>query len=259
VVVRQNRAVPILLVLTFAFLLYLAGCFGSEQPTVAIEESPTPIAQATPPSIVGPGLTIPESPEEPFFYTIQSDDKLAAIASSFNVPLDVILRANPQLDPSFFLAGQEILIPGATTDNTVVENLGPERADGVTVNHVIESGDTLGGIANEYTVKLDALIQANPDIDPGNLSVNAILVIPPWGTGFAPGELSPRSTPVASTRQPGDPSLEHTVEAGQFIRLIADLYNVTPAQIVEANDLDASGNNIQIGQVLLIPPPVAEP
>ena len=45
--IRQNRAVPILLVLTLAFILYLGGCFGSEEPTTAVEESPTPVPTVT--------------------------------------------------------------------------------------------------------------------------------------------------------------------------------------------------------------------
>ena len=38
---------------------------------------------------------------------------------------------------------------------------------------------------------------------------------------------------------------------------IALLYNVTIPQIVDANGLENGGNNIQVGQMLLIPPPLA--
>lgn len=260
--IRQNRAVPILLVLTFAFILYLAGCFGSEQTSTAAEDTQTPVVTPTTPAIVDPDLNIPESNEEPFYHTIQTGDTLPVIASTYNVPVDVIIRANPQVTDGYILAGDELLIPGASTDNTVLENEGPDRADGITVTYVVESGDNLGLIASQWTVTLEALVEANPDVDANSLQVNQLLVIPPWGSGYAPGELAPRTTPVASTRQPGDPALEHTVEAGQFISLIAELYNVTVNQIVDANDLEAGGNNIQINQVLLIPPPkepTAEP
>ena len=47
--------------------------------------------------------------------------------------------------------------------------------------------------------------------------------------------------------------------AGDYISAIAELYNVTIPQIVEANGLGNGGNSIQVGQVLLIPPPLSAP
>lgn len=255
--IRQNRAVPILLVLTFAFILYLGGCFGSEEPTTAVTETPTPIPTLTAPPIVDPSITPPASQEEPFYHTVEAGELLGSIASRFNVTVDVIIRANPQLDPNLIIAGERLLIPGAGTNNEILESVGPDRPDGVTVSYVVESGDTLGAIANTWTVSLEALLEANPGVDPATLQPNQLLEIPPWGTGFDPSELSPRVTPVASTRSPGDPPLEHEVVAGDGVAAIAVLYNVTTAQIVEANGLENGGNSIQIGDVLLIPPPLA--
>ena len=50
--IRQNRAVPILMVLTLAWVLFLAGCFGSEQPLDAVETTPTVVATPTPQPVV---------------------------------------------------------------------------------------------------------------------------------------------------------------------------------------------------------------
>lgn len=254
--IRQNRAVPILLVLTFAFILYLGGCFDSDSTSIAVEESPTPIPTLTAAPIVDPEIDIAQSQEEPFYHTVESGDRLGSIASKYNVTVDVIIRANPQMDPNLIIAGEQLRIPGAGTNNEVLENVGPDRADGVTVNYVVEPGDTLGAIASTWTVSLEALLETNPEADPSTLQVNQLLVIPPWGSGIDASELRPRVTPVASTRQPGDPPLEHEVEAGNFISEIAALYNVTINQIVDANGLTNGGNSIQIGQVLLIPPPL---
>lgn len=256
--IRQNRAVPILLVLTFAFLLYLGGCFGTEEASTAVETTPTPLPTPTSPPVVDPGITPSGSQEEPFYHTVETGDRLASIASKYNVTVDVIIRANPQMDPNLIIAGEQLRIPGAGTNNEVLESAGPDRPDGVTVDYVVEPGDTLGAIANTWTVSLDALLEANPDVDPANLQVNQLLTIPPWGTGIDAADLRPRVTPVASTRQPNDPPLEHEVVAGDFIAAIAELYNVTITQIVEANGLENGGNSIQVGQVLLIPPPRAD-
>jgi len=256
--IRQNRAVPILLVLTVAFVLYLGGCFGSEEPETATLETATPVPTMTAAPVVSPSIDI-ETQEDPFYHTVEPGDLLASIASKYNVTPDVIIRANPQMNPSVIIVGEELLIPGAGTDNTVVESDGPDRPDGVTVEYLIEPGDTFGAIAAAYTVSLDALVEANPEVDPANLQVNQLITIPPWGTGIDASELQPRVTPVASTRQPGDPPLEHEVVAGDFLAAIAEAYNVTTAQIIEANGLEDGGNNIQVGDVLLIPPPEREP
>ncbi|MDA9359870.1 LysM peptidoglycan-binding domain-containing protein, partial [bacterium] len=136
-----------MLVLTFAFILHLGGCFGSEEPTTAVEESPTPVPTPTAAPIVDPGITPGTSSEAPFYHTVETGDRLGSIASKYNVTVDVIIRANPQMDPNLIIAGEQLRIPGAGTNNEVLESVGPDRPDGVTVSYVIESGDTLGQIA----------------------------------------------------------------------------------------------------------------
>lgn len=252
--IRQNRAVPILLVLTLAFVLYLGGCFGSEEPETAVETTATPLPTMTASPVVSPSIDV-ESQEEPFYHTVQTGDRLGTIAATYNVTVDVIIRANPQMDPNVIIAGEKLRIPGAGTNNTVLENAGPDRADGVTVQYVIQPGDTLGGLSAIWTVSLDALIEANPEVNAGNLQVNQLLTIPPWGTGIPSSELQPRVTVTAVVRRPNDPPIEHTVAAGEFIAGIAELYSVTIQQIVDFNALENGGNDIQVGQVLLIPPP----
>ena len=120
--IRQNRAVPILMVLTLAWVLYLAGCFGGEEPTISVEEAPTvAVPTPTPAPVVIETDTTAVPAEEPFIYTIEEGDLLATIAAKVNVSPDVILRANPDLNPNVLIVGDTLRIPGATTVNTVEE------------------------------------------------------------------------------------------------------------------------------------------
>jgi LysM repeat protein len=255
VVIRQNRAVPILLVLTFAFILYLAGCFGSEEPTTATEETPTAVVATPTPAPVVSEDVVADPREEDFYHTIEEGDRLGSIASKYGVTTDVIIRANPDLNPNVLIVGQRLLVPGATTNNESLANTGPDDRDvGVESDYAVQPGDTMGAIAEEWTVSLEALLEANPDVDPSNLQVNQLLVIPPFGTGLDPAEIEARSTPVPVEREPGEP-LTHIVAAGDFIAAIAEVYGVTINEIVEANGLPNGGNEIQVGQALLIPPP----
>jgi LysM repeat protein len=45
-------------------------------------------------------------------------------------------------------------------------------------SHVVQSGDTLSSIARKYGVKLDALMSANPGLDPRRLRVGQTLSVP---------------------------------------------------------------------------------
>jgi len=69
---------------------------------------------------------------------------------------------------------------------------------------------------------------------------------------------SPTATrPPLVTRPPQTPAgtpRVHTVARGEFLSLIAELYDVDPQDIIDLNDIE-NPNRIFPGQVLLIPPP----
>jgi LysM repeat protein len=63
------------------------------------------------------------------------------------------------------------------------------------LTHVVERNETLLGIAIEYGISLDALLAANPGVNPRFLSIGQALIIP--GPGGQPIlELAPSPTPV---------------------------------------------------------------
>lgn len=258
--IRENRAVPILMVITIAWVLYLAGCFGSEEPNLAVEtpESVTPVATSTPEPVVtqAAGAAISAS-EDPFIHTIEQGDLLTTIAATYNVPTDVIVRANPNLDPNVLIVGAQLRIPGATTDNSAFESREEARAAGEPIDYVVASGDNMGLIAEAWTVSLTALLEANPDVAPEALQIGQLLVIPPYGTGLSPDQLAALSTPEPVERTPGEP-LEVTVEPGDSLSEYATLYSVTVNEIMAANGLE-DPNAISVGDLLLIPPPSQTP
>jgi nucleoid-associated protein YgaU len=70
-----------------------------------------------------------------------------------------------------------------------------------------------------------------------------------------PTPIPPGATVVITPTPTVDPATlrTHTVEAGETLSSIADLYNVTAEQIQELNGID-DPSSIQAGQELLIPP-----
>ena len=57
----------------------------------------------------------------------------------------------------------------------------------VSDTYTVQAGDTLGTIAQGYGITLEALIQANPSVDPNFITVGMVLNIPPIEVNINPG------------------------------------------------------------------------
>ena len=172
------------------------------------------IPSSTPGPVPCPGGTL---------YTIRAGDTLFALAQRYNTTVDAILRANPGIDPNNLRVGQIICIPGT----------GPVPCPGGTL-YTIRAGDTLFSLAQRFNVTVDAIIQANPGIDPNNLRIGQEICIP--GTGPAP---CPGGT-------------LYTIRAGDTLFSLAQRYNTTVDAILRANP-GIDPNNLRVGQVICIP------
>jgi spore coat assembly protein SafA len=103
-------------------------------------------------------------------YIVQPGDYLNAIAYQYNVTLDALLSANPQIDnPDLIYPGQAIQIPVASA---VIPITG-QRV------YIVLAGDTLSGIAHAYGTSVTALVQANPGITNPDLIYPGELIILP--------------------------------------------------------------------------------
>lgn len=158
-------------------------------------------------------------------YTIRAGDTLFSLAQRYNTTVDAIIRANPGIDPSNLRIGQVICIPSSTP--------GPVPCPGGTL-YTIRAGDTLFALAQRYNTTVDAILRANPGIDPNNLRVGQIICIP--GTGPVP---CPGGT-------------LYTIRAGDTLFSLAQRYNTTVDAILRANP-GIDPNNLRVGQVICIP------
>ena len=103
--------------------------------------------------------------------------------------------------------------------------------------YTIRAGDTLSALAARFGTTVEAILAANPGLDPRNLQVARIICIP------GPGVVCPGGTSYAI--QPGD----------TFFAL-ARRFGVSLQALLAANP-QADPNNLQIGQVVCIPVPPA--
>ncbi len=199
---------------------------------------PTAASSATPPSpesglppmpgnetpTPAPGTATPD--QDIFTYTVQPGDTLSAIARQFGVSVDDLIQHNQLLDPNALRSGQSIRIPGEAPP-------GLPTAEGVI--HIVQPGETLFGIAQQYGVPLDQLAQANEITNLSILRSGQRLLIP----------LSEGQAPASERRI-------HVVQAGDTLTALAARYGVTPAAIVAANQL-ADPNKLVVGMQLIIP------
>jgi len=216
------------LVLGVATVATLAGCLDpsyrskrtpTDTPVVpkeTVEEPVTPVSDvptATPADVaVTPVITEETSPVAPApktidatpvvattpvaapavpattTYIVQRGDTLSKISKRFNIKIDAIKAANPQVKGDVIKLGQKLTLPGKVE---VGEQKVPEGAiapvkrtvkefkpyEGATREVVVKSGDTLGGLAVANGVTVRQLKQMN-GLDKDVIRVGQKLVVP---------------------------------------------------------------------------------
>jgi len=127
---------------------------------VGVPTPPTPSVPTLPPCTNG------------FYYTIRAGDTLFLLSQQFGVSVEAIMRANPGINPNNLQIGQTICIPRAITPTPPI----PACPNGF--YYSIRPGDTYFGISRQFGVSIDALIRANPGVNPDNLQVGQIICVP---------------------------------------------------------------------------------
>ena len=103
--------------IVFICILFISACAPQSASGTPLEKSLQPYLTVTP-------STTPEKPEglvvsvktpipspTPFTYTVKAGDTLSQIAEKYNVQLDNLQAANPNVDPNGMAVGQKLMIP----------------------------------------------------------------------------------------------------------------------------------------------------
>jgi LysM repeat protein len=96
---------------------FLCACTTQNPGGTPIVKTPQPFLTVTPsttpdkPGGLVTSLKTPIPSPTPFVYTVQAGDTLGGIADKFNVQLDVLQAANPDVDPNGMAIGQKLKIP----------------------------------------------------------------------------------------------------------------------------------------------------
>ena len=101
------------------------------------------------------------------------------------------------------------LTPGATTTPALGFVAGPAALPSPTpFTYVIQAGDTMGALAQQFGVPLDALIAANPGVSPNAMPVGATLYIP-TDKNNPTNESTPTPVPFAVAQVQCYPTLDN--------------------------------------------------
>ncbi len=187
--------------------------------------TPVPVATATPvPATSTPvPQPTPTTPAQAFPYVVQAGDTLSSIADKFNTTV-AVLKALNNLESDSVTAGQTLIIPG--TPPAATPTTAPTAQK---ITYVVKAGDNLFRIGLRFGVPWQTIARANGIVNPANLQIGQVLVIPTTGTT----------------------GRTYTVKAGDTLTSIALRFNTTVQAIMIANNL--TNSVIMPGQVLKIP------
>lgn len=196
--------------------------------------------------ITAEGAPTPTS--EPYRYVVEEGDSLGTIAQQFGVSAVSIMENNNLQDPNNVFVGQVLLIPnyippapttnssGETAAGGATDNTGSAAPTGQEVSHVVQPGETLYGIAQKYGADANAIAEANNVTNRNQLRVGQKLIIP---------GVTVRDAAAALGRV-------HTVQSGESLTAIAQLYGVSAEEIIAFNNI-SNPDAIYVGQELVIP------
>jgi LysM repeat protein len=213
----------------------------------------------------------PKRTATPSVYTIRNGDVFSVIAKQFDLALDELMAANPNVNPERLTIGQKLIIPipqedevaesdevdevnetttatrtatprttrtatprttrTATPRATRTATIGPRR-------YTIRGGDTLSQIAERFDVTTDEILRANPTLNAERLKLDAEIIIPPP---------SPDNNSSSTSN-----SSQYTVREGDTFSVIAKRFDLTQQELQNANP-NVNPDRLSIGQVIRIP------
>jgi len=142
-------------------------------------------------------------------YTVVRGDSLWTIAKRNKVTVAELAAANKMAQGAPLQVGRKLIIPGksslsAATATAPVATTAAKAAHATKASepkaslvHVVRSGETLGGIARRYQVRVGDIALANNISDPAKIRLGQTLVIP--GGRVSTTVATPRPAPTTST------------------------------------------------------------
>ena len=181
-----------------------------------------------------------------YIYTVEASEGLYAIGRKFDLTIDEITIANPEIKDGLKL-GQKLLIPTHKQQPTTSHNTDNK----VFIEHKVEKKQTLFAISHLYNVSQEDILKYNPDVEDG-LHIGTILKIPTAKKVKTQEIQSVAKPSIVNIKTSENSKLKtHIVLAKETLYSISKMYNVDIAKIVELNP--GADKKLSIGTELKIP------
>ncbi len=182
---------------------------------------------------IGQKICVPRQPifhacPDGEYYTIKAGDTLYGIARVHEISLNDLIEANPGLNPYMLMVGNVLCIP-STTPTVDCEDGSPYK---------VVAGDSFYKIAQAKDVSLDALLAANPDLNPDRMEIGQTICIP-YEDEEMPEECPRNSEP-------------YIIKAGDTFYGIASRLNTTVRKLRRLNP-NVNPNSLRVGQKICVP------
>ena len=161
------------------------------------------------------------------FINIQAGDTISSLARRYNTTIHAIIAANPGIEPNNLPVGQLICIP---TPGRPFPGICPNAS-----TYAVQSGDNFYSIARRFNISVDALLNANPGINPDLIQIGQIICIP--------------TLPTPTITCPGP---TYTIRRGDTLYSLARTLGFTVQAILAANP-EVDPNSLEVGQILCLP------
>ncbi|MBP2000385.1 morphogenetic protein associated with SpoVID [Paenibacillus shirakamiensis] len=110
-------------------------------------------------------------------HIVKQGDTLFELSNKYQVPLQKLIDANPQLsNPDVLIVGEKVKVPSTGV------SVGGDH--GIVYKHTVKQGDTLFKLSHAWGIPLQELIQSNPQLNnPDVLKVGEVINIPSQSHG----------------------------------------------------------------------------
>lgn len=133
---------------------------------------------SVPAQSTAPSQTAPQSQND---YVVKSKETLYSISKLFDVSIDDLVAQNPFLKDSPLKEGQIVKIPAKQAPKPIVsitEVAQVQHTPPRFIEHHVSSKETIYGIARQYNLTAEDLMNLNPSLRTAGLKDGAILMIP---------------------------------------------------------------------------------
>ncbi|MDU2288489.1 MAG: LysM peptidoglycan-binding domain-containing protein [Clostridium celatum] len=162
-------------------------------------------------------------------YIVQSGDTLSGIALRFGTTVQELVQLNNIANPNLIYVGEVLKLP---VSNSVKTGASPKQYQ---TTYIVQSGDTLSGIAARFGTTVQYLARINGIVNPNLIYVGQVLKIS--GSGVS--------------AQRGASTATYVVKYGDTLSGIALRFGTTVNNLVALNDI-SNPNLIYVGQVLKV-------